>query len=83
MKIPWNSVFNEMEKSSFWNQLFAGMTILDMGNQAKKLKQEMALKPMIDDQEFQVKNPYNYQFEGGKNLPGKSLVGPQNNPAQF
>lgn len=71
------SAMHEMDKTAIVGSLvFGGLTAMDVGTQAKQMKQNVQLNPLQRDSQFKLAPPGAYQFEGGKHTSLKATQAP-------
>ena len=74
----WESFFKEMEKRAFLlgTSMIGGLTAMDIGTQTKQQQERLKLTPLRQENQYKLKGPNQYQFEGGKHTDLKKTVSP-------
>ena len=53
----------------------AGMTAMGLASSIQDNKVKSRLTPLDQDSNYRLQSPTSYQFEGGKHLPTKPVIG--------
>jgi len=73
-----SSEYFSPEKISSWIMPVMNVGLMASGikSSAKENLVKARLTPLDQDESYKLQSPYAYQFEGGKHLPTKPVIGP-------
>lgn len=71
------SSYFDIEKISGWfgPSLMAAFTASEIKSSAQENMVKSRLTPLDRDSSYRLQSPYAYQFDGGKHLPTKPVIG--------
>lgn len=76
MNIDWKAALSEIEKTAWvMPAINAALTISGAVGEAKENMAKTRLTRPGDDSQYRLQSPYAYQFEGGKHLSTKPVIG--------